>query len=795
MRIEDTYKTPIHGVSTLAPRNRADGQAELQVNLRSDPVRKLTRRPPLEFKAALYGNNNSELTYHEYRRDGNTYRVIVDTLSGSVAFFKNETLIVKDTAESSYYVGGNVIMKTIEDTTYLLNKDVVVGRGTDTDTINRYTHINVISALNYGETVTVGIGSVSQSPLQEVSYVVPDLGPTPDYDTADKARATNAVAAGLQVALMSESWFSSNYTAIVLGSTVAIAARSDSPYADTWVNAYVVTGQGDRSVVVINSIIENVTGLPLYAVHGTRITVKPDPVRKDGTYYLQAESIVGNIGGILQLEECVWSETRVYDEPNDIDASTLPLTITYDDDAGVCTVAKGDWKTRRTGDDETCPPPEFIGSKILDLGHFQNRLVFIANGQVFMTETDDYLNWWKASALKLLVTDPIAIGSSAVDTDDIERVSSHNRDMLLVSPNGQFKIDGNIAVTPQSVSMPKVSSFECQTSVAPVPMGTNVMLAIQQGQSGGVLSYTTKKATEQERGDNVSKHVVGLMQGTVTKMVGSVNSDILVMMSSEGGSNKLYVYETYDDRGKVLQNSWSEWELPTGIQIIDLSFRDSILTVVTNQGGYVCLFEIDLYNRLTREDEEVFLDYRVLLDSPDGATVELPANYPFNTDSISVRGDGCEFKNFPAQYTRVGATLTFKENLSNGQPCKVYLGVPTTVRFMPTRPFKRNESGQVVTNNKIRVARWHLSVVDTHEVTMRIHSEFVNLDDQTFEGRVMGQNNNLIGEKKAYTGDLSFSYSQDASLANVEFRTDGYLEFTISSISWDGQYYKTGGRL
>ena len=59
----------------------------------------------------------------------------------------------------------------------------------------------------------------------------------------------------------------------------------------------------------------------------------------------------------------------------------------------------------------------------------------------------------------------------------------------------------------------------------------------------------------------------------------------------------------------------------------------------------------------------------------------------------------------------------------------------------------------------------------------------------------MGRVSNLIGEKQAYTGDLTFSYSQDASLARTEFRTDGYLGLTIAGISWDGQYYKTSGRM
>ena len=98
-------------------------------------------------------------------------------------------------------------------------------------------------------------------------------------------------------------------------------------------------------------------------------------------------------------------------------------------------------------------------------------------------------------------------------------------------------------------------------------------------------------------------------------------------------------------------------------------------------------------------------------------------------------------------------------------------------------------------SDRVRVARWHLNVVDTHEVTMRIDSDYVQLDDQLFQGRVVGRNGNIIGEKTAYTGDVTFSYSQDASLAKVEFRTEGYLGLTIAGISWDGQYYKTSGRM
>ena len=793
MRIEGTFKTPIHGISTLSPRNRADGHAEKQLNLRSDPVQKLTRRPPLVFSDSLMEvNSNDQLIYHEYKKDGKLFSIVTNQSTGRISAFEDNVLVTEVNL-TSYVQYGDIAMKTIEDTTYILNKKVITRRGTSLDTIEKITHINITSALNYGESIIVGIGSPADSPALQITYSVPDLGTTnPDYDTADKARATGAVATGLAAALMLSPGFYATKTAIAFGSTVAIYHKTD----DVFVDVYIVTGQGDRSSVVFGETVENIEGLPLFGVHGTLITIKPNPVSDKGTYYLQAErtgKLPTTLTVLPYLEEVVWAEARSPVQAHDLDASTLPHTVVYDTDTSLFTIGQGTWKERRTGDDESCPTPEFLDSKILDLGHFQNRIVFLSAGMVFMSETDDYENWFKASAIKLLVTDPVGIGSSAVDTQNIERISSHNRDLLLISPNGQFKIDGNTAVTPQSVSMPKVSSYECQTSVAPVPMGDSVMLAIQQGESGGVLNYTTRKATEQEFGDNVSRHVVGLMAGNVKRLVGSVNSDMVIMMTDTDST--LYVYEQYSNAGQVSQNSWSTWEFPDDINIVDLVFSANTLKVITKQNSALCVYSVDLYSRVTVATDEVFLDYMLTLPSTTGDTITLPTNYTYHPDTVIVRGQGCEFQLHKAEFTKVGDTITLTENVSGGTACEVYLGVPTQVRYIPTRPFRRTQDGLVITSDRIRIANWTLSVVDTHEVTMKIDSEFVALDDQTFNGRILGQTNNRVGEKIAYTGDVKFSYSQDASLAKVEFCTEGYLGLTIDGISWAGQYYKTSGRL
>lgn len=799
MRIEGTFKTPIHGISTLAPRNRADGHAEVQLNLRSDPVQKLTRRPPLVFTESLIAGitESDNFLYHEYRKDGALFSHVLNQTDGTIVSFKDNAVLPSFGSLAPYAAGGDLVMRTISDTTYILNKDVVTRKGVALDTVIKVTHINILSALNYGESIKLGIGSTADSPPTIVTYTVPVLGDPPLYDVADAARATGAVAIGLAAALQAEFWFSLNYKAVVLGSSIAIFSILGGGEALNWVTAYIITGQGDRSARVFGEIISDVDGLPLYAVHGTVTTVRPNPVDSDGTYYLKAERIADAavMGADLYLEEVVWAETRAPLEAYDIDSSTLPHVITYDEDANNFTVGQEDWADRRTGNDDSCPFPEFIDQRVVDLGQFQNRVVFLADGSVYMSETDDYTNWFKASAVKLLVTDPVGITSSAVDTEAIEHISSHNRDMMLIAPNGQFKIDGNVAVTPQTVSMPKVSSYDCDTSVAPVPMGDSVILAINQGESGGLLNFTTKKQTEQEFGRNVSRHVVGLLAGSITRMVGSVNSDMVVVMTSGSTGNTLYVFEKYDEAGKVIQNSWSTWEFPDDIIIVDLVFNSDKLKVITKHNSNITVFEIDLYSRVTRDTDEVFLDYMVTLTSSDGATVTLPTDYPLTANTVVVQGKDTNYPLFKAQYTEAGGVLTFSENLSGGVPCDVYVGVTTTARYIPTRPFRRDDTGLVLSQDRIRIARWGLYLVDTHEVTARIHSEFVDLDDQTFGGRLMGQVNNVIGEKRSYTGDINFSYSQDAELAKIEFFTEGYLGLTIGAISWNGQFFKTSGRM
>lgn len=844
MRIEGMYPPPILGVSTLNPRHRIEGQAGEQVNFRSDPIKRLTRRPPLRYDndSLLIANQNADVMfYHSYERDGDTYRIIVNKVNGNVFTFKNNER-VSSTGNLAGYVGENLIAQTIDHDTYIVNTDKVTKMkdGTDNLLIKKVSHINVTSALAYGETVIVNI-TRSNGDRHVISYSVPSLIESgnpedpPDYDRADRARATRQVALMLaakingggthtvkvpnpdypEVPTADAEWrdkcmeynasgSNPNYTptasvckpyvsyysgisgvtAAALGSSVAIWEDD----GEEWLDVEIETGQGDRSCVAVNQVIENVDGLPLFAVVGTRITVRPNPTSEKGTYYLQAERTADSPSGEL-LEEVVWAETRHPYELNAFDETTMPHRIRFN--GSTFSAGTVPWKDRQAGDNNSNPRPEFIENTIEDIGYFQKRLAFLTENYAVMSETDDEINFWRQSAVTLLVNDRVQVSSSAVGIDKLKYFVPHNRDLLVVASNGQFKINGDVGITPQTISMALTTKYECQTSVAPVTIGNSVYFPIDYGESTGLQEYTGEKDTGQDFAAPLTNHVIGYMRGKATLLTASPNLEMIAMVTEGADKNQVFIYEQYtDNRGKRISSSWSTWKFSGNARIIDLVFKNDELEVIAHEDGKVFIKHVSMYSRVSTGSEEVYLD-DLYVGSTNGDYVDLPEGY--EPDGIvCIRGDNLEHELFKTPFTIEGSRLHFPENIGNG---KVYIGKQYMSTYRPTRPFRYNEDGNAITTDRLRISRFIISMVDTHQMFMRTISKYYDTEDQEFNSRFINHVDNKIGEIPFYSGDYKFSFAQDAELAEAEFYCNNWLGCTISAISWEGQYNQSKGRM
>ena len=74
--------------------------------------------------------------------------------------------------------------------------------------------------------------------------------------------------------------------------------------------------------------------------------------------------------------------------------------------------ALGGWGDREVGDETTNPVPTFVGRGISGMFFYQNRLGFLSEDAVILSQPGDYFNFWNNSAITISDADPIDMMAS-----------------------------------------------------------------------------------------------------------------------------------------------------------------------------------------------------------------------------------------------------------------------------------------------------------------------------------------------------------------------------------------------
>lgn len=815
MRYSHTYPDPTKGVSTLAARNQPDGMMLEQTNMRSDPLTKLTRRKSMT--AATILDTSEWKAYNRYTRGDNTIEIGIDGSSDIRVYINGieEGLTETDYTKSTYVTSGveeDFRIHTLNDTTFILNTTATVGRTPKPwpfipDTV--WPMVNVISALNYGEKVTLELSwstasknglvysssATEQLPYTSIEVAIPNAVGS-DYTVADEKRATYAVAEEIKTKLVDIDlyiWTGDDiYTGIqgspfeaseVKGSTVVI-------YPDTVSKLHVdvATGQGESSVKVFNSVIQDIEGLPKYAIEGTILNVQAG-AGADTTsgYYLKAVK-VGSAASSSVMKEIYWKETATDQEMHTLNGSTMPIAVLIEEGTNGSFSVKlnnstEQWTARDAGDDESNPFPSFVGERITAMETFQGRLVLSGESEVLMSSTEDIYNYFRKSVLQLLTTDTVALGSSSTYANTITHMAVHDSDLIVNYRKAQLKVSGSAPVTPQTGTLSPSTTFDTTSVPKPLVFGTSLLLPFSYGESGGVWDYTQREQNEQNTAMPITRIVEGYLVGDIQKWAASTSLGMVVIKCSE--ENSFFVYEQETVNGKRTQMSWSKWEFTDLGDVLWLGFEDNVLHIVTRDGTNTASHTIDMgHDSLTKH---IYLDDLLTITVPDGDTiVTLPSTYLDVPEIIYVQGDDCTSPRKPVLCERIGTSLTVPVSIhKGGSDSTLYIGRPFTSSFTIPQQYVRNEAGIDTTDN-IRVKKLVLDVVNTNKVLMDTVSKYTETTTSEINSDKIGKA--LLGKVNYTTGDMPFSYKQKASDANAKFYTDGHLGMNVIGISWEGLY-------
>jgi len=295
------------------------------------------------------------------------------------------------------------------------------------------------------------------------------------------------------------------------------------------------------------------------------------------------------------------------------------------------------WGTREKGDTNTNPFPSFANYTgddplytINDIFFHRNRLGFVSDENVILSEVGSYFNFFHTTVLSVLDTAVIDVAVSNNQVAILKSAIPFQESLILFSDLQQFKLTSDQFLTPTSVTVDVATNFETSTDAKPVAAGKTIFFPFQRGAYSGIREYFIDVASQTNDANEISAHVPEYIDGVVKKLAVSSNEEVLIVLSSTN-RKVVAVYKYYYNDKEKLQSSWSKWTFDA--DVIDVAFVGSVAFILFRRGNgandkvYLEKLNLSVDSATAVEDDKIGirLDRRVKLTNGSLVVDSTPA--------------------------------------------------------------------------------------------------------------------------------------------------------------------------
>jgi len=359
-------------------------------------------------------------------------------------------------------------------------------------------------------------------------------------------------------------------------------------------------GLAGSGLGLVHKEVDALSDLPVRGPDGFRVAVRGSADANEDDYYLRFETNDGQSFG-----EGGWVEDVGPDLDIALDPDTLPLQL-VNTGPNTFTVNTTGWAKRKSGDDETNPFPSFVGKKLNNFVFFKNRLGFIYEDSVVLSEAGELFNFFRTTVRTLLDTAPIDVTSATANVTNLRSSVAFQENLLLFADRGQFVLKGD-PLTNETITLEAVTNYDVNTSEDPLAVGSYVYFPFKRGNFLGMQEYSLNATTDVYDSDDITTQVPGyISNGNILVTSGSTSTDLIALSS---GGDTIYVYKYFFNGREKVVSSWSKFKMP--FNVLSLEFINSSLFVVGDKDGDTLLTEMKC-EELRLED-----------DTLDGFTIHL----------------------------------------------------------------------------------------------------------------------------------------------------------------------------
>jgi hypothetical protein len=642
----------ISGVSQQADALRFASQAEESINAYPSLVDGLIKRPCTNYVGALFLEDTTGAKWHTINRDsGERYTVVFNPNDAVRVWDMNgveKTVITRNNAFDYIPATANLDLKclSVADYTLILNKQKTAQEYANLTPTRPYEAMIFVAQGAYTAEYQVTINGTSHwvktGSGNATTAPTTSSGSLSTWANADHANTTK-IAFFLRQAISSDA----NLTTEVIGSTIYIRRTNNAAFTIS-----VSDSQSGTGLKLINDEVQSFLDLPAEGKHGFIVKVAGEPDDEGDEYWVKFDASNGTGG------TGVWKETVQPGIKFALDEETLPhALIRLQNGSFLFTALDGDtytapgnaftyeipyWGERLVGDEDSNPSASFVDRKIKDILFFRNRLGFLCDENVILSEASEFFNFYRTTVTQLLDSDPIDVASSSNKVSILFAGIPFNEKLLLFSDQTQFSLQSADNLTSKTVSIQNTTNFACSTASQPVAVGKNIYFAFNRDSFSGIQEYYLNPESQYLDGVDISASIPSYIKGTVSKIVGSDNEQMIVVMSS-GLKNGFYMYKYFFNGSEKLQSAWCKFTIgsdpddpnaTSGVTFIEnVDFIDNKLYIVTTRGDGTYLERIDFQSNKT----DSFSSYSVLLDrkiSSSAVTKTFNANTGLTTFTL-----------------------------------------------------------------------------------------------------------------------------------------------------------------
>ena len=725
---EDSYKAQLQGVSQQLPKDRLDGQLTEQLNMISDPVTNLRRRPGAQFaysfvdlmgsdaRVAAWSTNIGELECHIVANAGTgTVQVTkYDAAAGaytSLLSFQNPYLIATNAANlRTAAVGNELFFVNMEQTVQAAPPDTTKPPGRRAffevlaGAFNKKYEVSVTG--NSGTTITV-------------SYTTPTGANTGDANLSTPQHIASQLAGQINTAV------GFGIAATPPGSVTAYLDLTSSTVF--LLDAFVLTPVSTLKVSTTAGKLFITASGDSYVSDANLL---PAAMPQDGGnladgYIVATGSVSAPVYYKYVASTLSWLEVGEFLSPGSL--TNVPISVRRGVAANfepAVVVVDTAFEGRFAGDALSNPNPPFVGQRITGVGSYEGRLVLMTGNLVTMSASGKPRRWYRSTVTSVLDGDVISVGASAAASASWTQATQYGQDLLVFSSRYQGVVPGgNSALTPRTATLRVLSEYSGDDLSTPVNTGRTVMFAkpVSDAYFGIMEMVASQYADSTYTSYEATGHIPRYMQGRCRLAVSAPSANMVAFLSSVE-RNTLVVHEyTWQGDTKV-QQAWHKWSF--ALPVASAFFSGSRLHLVFSQNERIIVLQIDSKASVSIDDDP----YRAPLDFsavytlvagraaiPGWVSIGLTAQMP---GLVACVGSGMAASE-PLRLTSDTGEFVASD-LPEG---KAIIGLPFTSRVEFTPPMLKDHNGVRVTTNKATVSRFVLGTNASREFDVSVSDQ------------------------------------------------------------------------